>query len=84
MTMHPEINWIEQFWNVCKRYARENATRNITGLRKNIPEAMDFVYNGVSIHRFDERPVRVMSAYHEGTKVGTQRNTQSVYKPPQA
>lgn len=77
---HCELNWIEQFWGACKRYTREHSTGSITGLRENIPAAMDSVHNGVSINRFFEKSLRIMTAYHDGLKTDTEEFSTRVYK----
>lgn len=76
---HCECNWIERYWGYCKRYTRENCSYNITGLRQNVPVAMEQV-PGKTIKRFFDKSVRIIQAYADGIDYETKEYQERVYR----
>ena len=62
---HCELNFIEFFWGVVKRYLRENCNYTFDTLKENMPKAMESVKLEV-IRRWEHRMYRWMEAYRSG------------------
>ena len=76
---HCELNIIERFWCAAKWYARENYKYPLERLRKIVPAALNSI-TAVSIYRYYNHCARVIDAYTDGYKYGTQDSTAPVYK----
>lgn len=62
---HCELNPIEYFWGMVKKYLRDNCDYSFDGLKENLPKAL----NSVHIHtvrRWEHRLFCWMNAYREG------------------
>ena len=66
---HCELNPIERCWAQAKRYTRAYCNYNITGLRKNIPPALDSV-SKENIKNYFRRARNYMYGYLLGHKAG--------------
>jgi hypothetical protein len=76
---HCELNFIERFWCASKHYARENCEYNLNGLRKTLPAACKSV-STASIYRYYQHCCRIIEAYIEGHKYGTEAFVERAYK----
>jgi hypothetical protein len=76
---HCELNFIERFWCLAKRWLRDNCEYSIGGLRKNLPKALASV-SSVSINRFYEHCMRIISAYSSGAQYGTKEFRERMYR----
>jgi hypothetical protein len=68
---HCEINWIEYYWGISKRFARDHCNYTIDALRITIPLALSSVSNP-TIHAFYHQCLRRVEAYRAGIDFGTQ------------
>lgn len=68
---HCEINFIEYFWGVAKRYTRENCEYYFPSLKHLVPEAMEQVSNKL-IWKFANRTKRIINTYDTGTIYNSQ------------
>ena len=66
---HCELNWIKSYWGEAKRYARENCTYSLDGLRTTIPLALASVSNS-TIHGYYHHCMRRIQAYRAGLGYG--------------
>ena len=71
--------WAELHWCASKHYARENCEYNLNGLRKTLPAAFKSV-STASINRYYQHCCRIIEAYIEGHKYGTEAFVQRAYK----
>lgn len=62
---HCELNFIEFFWGMVKKYLREHCDYTFTTLNANMPKALEAVPL-VTIRRWEHRMVRWMDAYRSG------------------
>ena len=67
---HCELNFIEYYWGVAKRYTRRRCGYNIRTLRKMVPKYLNSVKTTL-IWKFWARTERMMRAYREGIAYGT-------------
>ena len=65
LKFHCELNFIEFFWGVVKRYLRENCNYTFDTLKENMPKAMESVKLEV-IRRWEHRMYRWMEAHRSG------------------
>ena len=77
--LHCELNFIERLWCAAKRHAREQCEYSLDGLRKVLPAALSSG-TSISINRYCNHCSRIMDAYSEGFKCGTNAFTDHVYK----
>lgn len=75
---HCELNFIERFWCSAKRYARDNCTYGLAGLRETVPKAISSIPTA-TINRYYNRCERIIEAYRSGCKIGTQEFKDRVY-----
>ena len=76
---HCELNFIERFWCASKHYARENCEYNLNSLRKTLPAAFKSV-STASINRYYQHCCRIIEAYIDGHKYGTEAFVERAYK----
>jgi len=65
---HPEFNFIERYWGIAKRYARERCDYSFPALNTIVPEALGSV-SLATIRRLHNHCWRYMEAYLKGTLV---------------
>ena len=62
---HCELNFIEYFWGVVKKYLHEHCDYTFETLKKNMPEALDSI-NIQTIQWWEHQMQRWMDAYRNG------------------
>jgi hypothetical protein len=68
---HCELNWIEYYWGMAKRFSRDNCEYNFQALRQIVPDALSSV-PPKTIAAFFARSQRRMEAYRLGLQYGTE------------
>lgn len=63
---HPELNFIERYWGLAKRYARARCGYTFEELEKIVPEALQSVPL-ITIRRLHNHCYRYIEAYEKGT-----------------
>lgn len=74
---HCELNFIERFWCSSKRYARDNCTYSLPGLRGIIPRALRSVPTS-TIYRYYMHCEKIIDAYLSGYRYGTAQFTEKI------
>lgn len=72
---HCELNWIEYYWGMAKRYSRDNCEYSIDALRQTIPAALASVPNP-TIHAFYHKSLRCLQAYRDNIDFATPEYSQ--------
>jgi hypothetical protein len=62
---HCEMNFIEMYWGLAKRYTRANCDYSFKGLQVEVPKALDSIDIHI-IRRFAIKSFRYMDAYRKG------------------
>ena len=64
LKFHCKLNYIERYWGVAKRYARENCDYSWLGLQRVVPTALESV-SIITIRKFARKAWRYIDLYRK-------------------
>lgn len=76
---HCELNWMEYRWGRSKWWARKHCEYKWKALLENVPKSLDSVTERIILRHYCKTQ-RIMRAYRDGIKYGTEQFTNTVYK----